>query len=136
MDVGCGMPWFHSIIWFNNLTTPYFQKIPKKGTSHHHTVLQYGWTPQHMKVINTSYTSKMDVGHSQRVQKYFIYICYGCGMKSVGFPSINHDTTMSLELHLTPIFQKFTTIKLAWSGLMYEFLRGGLRVRLWTRVGW
>ncbi len=46
--------------------------------------------PQHMKVL-----------------KHFLYIQYECGMQSVVIYSLNHYTTMSFELHLTPIFQNF-----------------------------
>ena len=44
--------------------------------------------PQHMKVL-----------------KHIVYFQYGCGMQSVVAYSLNHDTTMSFGLHLTPIFQ-------------------------------
>ena len=42
-----------------------------------------------------------------KVLKHFIYIYYRCGMQSVVVYSLNHDTTTSFGLHLTPIFQKF-----------------------------
>ncbi len=45
--------------------------------------------PQHMKVL-----------------KHFIYIQYGCGMQTAVIYSINHDTTMSFGLRLTPISKK------------------------------
>jgi hypothetical protein len=40
-----------------------------------------------------------------KVLKHFLYIQYGCGMQSVVVYSLNHDTTTSFRLHLTPIFQ-------------------------------
>jgi hypothetical protein len=39
------------------------------------------------------------------VLQHFIYIQYGCGMQSAVVYSLNHDTTTSFELSLTPIFQ-------------------------------
>jgi hypothetical protein len=44
---------------------------------------------QHMKVFNL-----------------FTHIQYRCGMQSVVAYSLNHDTTMSFGLHLTPVSQK------------------------------
>jgi hypothetical protein len=38
------------------------------------------------------------------VLKHFIYIQYGCGKQSAGVYSLNHDTTTSFGIHLTPIF--------------------------------
>jgi hypothetical protein len=43
--------------------------------------------PQHMKVL-----------------QHIVYFQYGCGMQSMVTYSLNHDTTMSFGLHLTPIF--------------------------------
>ncbi len=40
-----------------------------------------------------------------KVRKHFLVIQYGCGMQPVVVYSLNHDTTMSFGLHLTPIFQ-------------------------------
>jgi hypothetical protein len=40
-----------------------------------------------------------------KVLKHCMYIQYRCGMQSVVVYSLNHDTTMSLGLRLTPIFQ-------------------------------
>ncbi len=37
-----------------------------------------------------------------KVLKHFIYIQYGCEMQSVVVYSLNHDTTMSFGLRLTP----------------------------------
>jgi hypothetical protein len=42
-----------------------------------------------------------------KVLKHFIYIQYGFGMQSAGVCSLNHDTTTSFGLRLTPIYQKF-----------------------------
>jgi hypothetical protein len=44
--------------------------------------------PQHMKVL-----------------KHLIYIQYGCGKQSAGVYSLNHDTTTSFGIRLTPIIQ-------------------------------
>ncbi len=44
--------------------------------------------PQHIKVLN-----------------HFIHIQYRYGMQSVVVYSLNHDTTMSFGLHLTPVSQ-------------------------------
>jgi|688.fasta_scaffold610474_1 hypothetical protein len=47
--------------------------------------------PQHIKVL-----------------KHFVYIQYRCGMRSLGFLSLNHDIITSLGLIHTPIIQKST----------------------------
>jgi hypothetical protein len=39
-----------------------------------------------------------------KVHKHFIYIQYKCEMQSAGVYSLNHDTTTSFGLRLTPIF--------------------------------
>jgi hypothetical protein len=80
-------PWHHNAIW-----APPYPNIPKlvfPSPARYNSVRMDPCTlPQHMKV-----------------HKHFIYIQYGCMMQSVGVYSLNHDTTTSLGLHLTPIFQ-------------------------------
>ena len=40
-----------------------------------------------------------------KVLNHFLYIQYKCGMQSVVVYSLNHDTTMSYGIHLTPVSQ-------------------------------
>jgi hypothetical protein len=46
--------------------------------------------PQHMNVL-----------------KHFIYLQYGCGMQTARVCSLNHDITLSLRPHLTPMLQNW-----------------------------
>jgi hypothetical protein len=69
---------------------PPYPNLPKFGPHLHRytSVRVHPYAhPQHMKVL-----------------KHFIYMQYGCGMQSVVVYSLNHDTTRSFGLHLTPIF--------------------------------
>jgi len=40
-----------------------------------------------------------------KVLEHFVYFQNGCRIQSVEAYSLNHDTTTSFGLHLTPIFQ-------------------------------
>jgi hypothetical protein len=68
--------------------TPIFQNLAPTVHRYNSVRVHPVGYPQHMKVL-----------------KHFIHIQYGCGIQSVGVYSLNHDTTSSLGLHLTPIFQ-------------------------------
>jgi hypothetical protein len=69
--------------------TPIFQNLRSHHLHRYNSVRMHPCAlPQH---------TKMD--------KHFIYIQYGCGIKLAGVSSLNHDTTTSLGLRLTPIFQ-------------------------------
>ncbi len=79
-------PWHHNVIWA--LPYPNFSKFCPH-LHRYNSVRVHPYThPQHMKVL-----------------KHFLYIQYGCGMQSVVVYSLNHDTTTSVGLRLTPIFQ-------------------------------
>ena len=70
---------------------PPYQNFPKFGPHLHryNSVRVHPYAhPQHMKVL-----------------KHFVYFQNGCGRQSVVAYSLNHDTTTSFGLHLTPIFQ-------------------------------
>ena len=56
------------------------------------TIRVYPYThPRHLKVLN-----------------HFVYIQYGCGVKSIGVCSLNHDLTTSYRLSHTPFPLKST----------------------------
>jgi hypothetical protein len=65
-------------IIFQNLAPPMYNSVRVHPYAH----------TQHMKVLN-----------------HFIHTQYRCEMQSVVVDSLNHDTTMSFGLHLTPVFQ-------------------------------
>jgi hypothetical protein len=92
MDVGCSQRWFTASTMTPqcNLGSalPQFSKMwPSPAQIYSVRVHPYAH-PQHVKVL-----------------KHFIYIQYGRGMQSVVVYSLNHDTTTSFGLRLTPIFQ-------------------------------
>ena len=72
---------------FGPRLTLLFQHLVPTCTDNSVRVHPYGH-PQHMKVL-----------------KHFLYIQYRCGMQSVVVYSLNHDTTMSYGIHLTPVSQ-------------------------------
>jgi hypothetical protein len=84
--MNCFVFLFVSVSW-----APPYPNFPKFGPHLHryNSVRVHPYAhPKHMKVL-----------------KHFLYIQYICGMQSVAVDSLNHDTTMSFGLHLTPIFQ-------------------------------
>jgi len=82
-------PCHHNFIW--DSPYPSFQKFGHHLHRYNSVRVHPYAHPQHMKVL-----------------KHFLYIGeYGCGMQSVVAYSLNHDTTTSFRLHLTPSFQNF-----------------------------
>jgi len=65
---------------------PNFPNISSRLHMYNSVMLHPYAHPQHMKVLN-----------------HFLYIQYRCGMQSVVVYSLNHDTTMSYGIHLTPV---------------------------------
>ncbi len=72
------------------------------------------WAPPYPNVLNFGphlhrYNSVRvhPYAHPQHMQvlKLFISIHYKCGVQSAVVYSLNHDTTTSFGLHLTPMFQ-------------------------------
>jgi hypothetical protein len=91
MDVGCSQPWFAASTMTGLRLTTIFQNFAV-------TLHRYNSVRVH------PYAHPPDM----KALKHLIYNQYGCGMQSVVVYSLNHDTTMSFGLHLTPIFQKFS----------------------------
>ncbi len=81
------IPWHHNVIW----ASPY-PNFPKFSPHLH----RYNSEKVH-PYQSTAYEGA----------NHFKCIQYGFGMQSVVVYSLNHNTTLSFELHLTPIFQKF-----------------------------
>jgi hypothetical protein len=92
---GCGMQSVmvyslnhDTITSFGLYLTPIFQNLAPTQHRYNCVTVQPYPHPQHMNMIDN-----------------FVYFPYGCGMQSVVVYSLNHDTRMSFELCLTPIFQ-------------------------------
>ncbi len=79
--------WHHNIIWAP--PNPNFPKLCHHRHRYNSVRMHPYAHPQYMMVL-----------------KHFIYIQYGCGMQSAVVYSLNHDTTMSFGLRLTPISKK------------------------------
>ncbi len=80
-------PWHHNVIWappYHNTST-FYPHLHRYNSVRMHPYAH----PQHMKLL-----------------KHVIYIQYGCGMQSAVVYSLNHNTTMSFGLSLTPIFRR------------------------------
>ena len=92
MDVGCSQWWLTASTMTPQChlgpALPQLSKI-RPHLHRYNSVRVYPYAhPQHMKVLN-----------------HFLYIQYRCGMQSVVVYSLNHDTTMSYGIHLTPVSQ-------------------------------
>jgi hypothetical protein len=98
MDVGCSQWWFTASTMTPqhhfSFTLPQLSKIWPSPAQVYNSVRVHPYAhQQHMKVL-----------------KHIVNFQYGCGMQSVVAYSLNHDTTMSFGLHLTPIFQNLAPI--------------------------